>query len=315
MTYLSRLVLKDLEEDVFSHLYTQSWEASRAKGDSVIGVLTATFKDYFIDIGEWLPDYFFNKFIRDSLTSTVLQYTMRLRKVAVNSFQFNSELATARNLIGDMELLHEFFSLHLEALAKAGLGTTESNTALGGKEQHDGEGEEEDIRELAAKALEDELAPITQLARLVSATHISGALSDAKALYIRWGRDGLKLVLCAVAGNPSMDKAEKQENTELAQKTFDQVLEAGMIPRHSASVAAAVEFLGGGGGHSKGEQDLMGMMGAVVMDGFKDGLKRTGTTLRNTNWGKVRGLVSNRDLLGNISGHNNSNSGSNNHNK
>jgi hypothetical protein len=284
-TFLSRLVLKDLEEDVFNHLFSVAWESTRDKGESVCGILTATFKDYFIDIGEWLPPYFFHKFIRDALTNTVLQYTMGLRKVAVNSFQFNSELAAARNLISDMEILHEFFVGHLELLAKAGLGTTNVNNSLAGRET-------DDASELAAKALEDELLPIMNLARLVSATHISGAIADAKALCIRWGREGLRLVLCCISANPSMDKAEKQENSDIAQKTFDQVIEAGLLPRNSPTIAAALEFLGESS--ADGKADLMGS----VVDGLKDGLKRTGSTLRKTNWGKMRGLVSsNRDLL------------------
>lgn len=284
-TFLSRLVLKDLEEDVFNHLFSVAWESTRDKGESVCGILTATFKDYFIDIGEWLPPYFFHKFIRDALTNTVLQYTMGLRKVAVNSFQFNSELAAARNLISDMEILHEFFVGHLELLAKAGLGTTNVNNSLAGRET-------DDASELAAKALEDELLPIMNLARLVSATHISGAIADAKALCIRWGREGLRLVMCCISANPSMDKAEKQENSDIAQKTFDQVIEAGLLPRNSPTIAAALEFLGESS--ADGKADLMGS----VVDGLKDGLKRTGSTLRKTNWGKMRGLVSsNRDLL------------------
>jgi hypothetical protein len=272
VTFLSRLVLKDLEEDVFSRLYCPAWEASRDRGASVCGVLTATLKDYFIDVAEWLPPFFFYKFVRDVLTNAVLQYSMGLRKVAVASFQFGSELAAARSLLTDVEVLQEFFEQHLEALARAGLGSS------AGSQDREGAGEGGD--QAAAAALQDELLPMTHLARLVSATHISGALADAKGLYIRWGREGLRLVLCCISANPSMDRAEKQESTDLAQKTFDQVVEYGLIPRNSPSIAAALDFLGGGAaGASKGD-----LMGSVV-----DGLKRTGSTLRKTNWGMAAG--------------------------
>ena len=287
VTFLSRLILRDLDEDVFSVIFTVQWEGTRDRNDSVCAILTATLKDYFIDMSEWLPPFFFNKFVRDILTYTVLQYTMGLRKVAVGSFQFNSELATARNLIVDMELLHEFFNSHVEALAKAGLGTTNANNSMSGRDS-------EDAIELASRALVDELLPLTNLARLISATHISGAIDDAKDLYIRWGREGLRLVLCAVTANPTLDKGEKQENSDMAQRAFDKVLESGAISRNSASVAAAVEFLTISTGS---KADIMGAM----VDGLKDGFKRTGSTLRKTNWNKVRGLVasaSNRDLLG-----------------
>ena len=287
ITFLSRLILRDLDEDVFSVIFTVQWEGTRDRNDSVCAILTATLKDYFIDMSEWLPPFFFNKFVRDILTYTVLQYTMGLRKVAVGSFQFNSELATARNLIVDMELLHEFFNSHVEALAKAGLGTTNANNSMSGRDS-------EDAIELASRALVDELLPLTNLARLISATHISGAIDDAKDLYIRWGREGLRLVLCAVTANPTLDKGEKQENSDMAQRAFDKVLESGAISRNSASVAAAVEFLTIS---TASKADIMGAM----VDGLKDGFKRTGSTLRKTNWNKVRGLVasaSNRDLLG-----------------
>lgn len=282
VTFLSRLVLKDLEEDVFSQLYTPKWESTKDKGDSVCAVLTATFKDYFVDISEWIPSTFFIRFLRDSLTSTVLHYTMAMRKLP-SHFQFTSELAVARSLITDMEVIHEFFLGYLDDLATAGLGVTSGSTT------------HEQALQLAEKALEEEMLPLTHLARVVSATHVSGALPDVRSLCIRWGRDGLKLVLCVISSNPSLDKTDKQESMDIATKTFDQLLDSGAIPRQSPSVLAAQEFLEGRAGDKSG--DLMDR----VVGGFKDGLKRTGTTLRKTNWTKMKGWTSNRDLMGSYS--------------
>jgi hypothetical protein len=187
--FLARCIVSDLDEPVFTRLYSKEWES----GDAFFSIISATLTDYFNDVQSWLPEKYYSKFTCECLSYVVSQYCMAIRRLAVGSFQFNSELLTARRMIENMETLTEFF-MPLESVLQ-----------LGGMQG----------------TVEGELVYLRHLALIASCTHISGAEPDAKALFGKWGKDGLKIVNCLINSNPTMSKSEKQENIEFASKMFD----------------------------------------------------------------------------------------------
>lgn len=197
---MNSCVLEDLEEPAFSKLFKGEWESGDA---AVSSIVVATLLDYWTDISEWLPEYFFAKFVHECLFVTVQQYVMCLRRYPPGSLQFVGELSAAKRIFDDMEIFFKFFSEHIDVLHRGGL-----RSGSGG-----------DLDPLSP--LTEALSPMSQLARVISATHFSGAQEEATALFERWGSDGLQLVQCAISSNPGMDKLEKAENLEAAERAFN----------------------------------------------------------------------------------------------
>jgi len=263
--FLARLILQDLEEVVFHKLFTPEWE--QGEGNSICGTLSATIQDYFRDIEEWLPEFFYCRLTVETLKSTVYQYCMSLRRIAVGAFQFNNELTAARHVMADMDTLRQCFIVYAECLARGGLETAESSPEV---------------------ALDEQLEPLSQLARVVSATHISGAADDVKALCCRWGRDALKLVNCAISCNPSLDRAERQECIESSAKMYEQLEETGAL--RQANKSGDDYILGEEG--VKGDKTLMALKktvsGVVGASSSRD-------STAGSKWNKVRLLT--KDII------------------
>ena len=184
---------------MFSKLFKKEWESGEVSG--LCQMIIATLQDYWKDIEQWLPEYFSAKFIKECLTASVAQYCMSLRKYPPGTFQFTGELSAARRIFEDMDVFSVFFGSHIDMMKKGGLKLA-ANDPTG------------------QIALSAELAPMTQLARIISATHFSGAEEEALALFDRWGADGLQLTQCAASCNPNMDKAERNESVEVADRLF-----------------------------------------------------------------------------------------------
>ena len=194
-----RCILEDLEEAAFSKLFRSEWETGE---EAVCQIITATLQDYFADIEEWIQSYFYSRFVYECLNAIVTQYVMCLRKYPPGSLQFTGELSAAKKIFDDMEEIMRLFGDHIDTLKAGGMKIAE------------GEDEEASFSEC--------LKPMSQIARIISATHFSGATDEAVLLFDRWGRDGLQLVQCALSCNPSMDKVEKDENLEAAEKLYNQ---------------------------------------------------------------------------------------------
>ena len=185
---------------MFSKLFKLEWESGDASG--LCQMITATLQDYWRDIEEWLPEYFFSKFVKECMTVVISQYCMCLRRYPPGSLTFTGELTAARRMFEDMETLGNFFTVNMDKLRKGGIRPNPNDPS-------------------GQQALAYELNPISQLARIISATHISGAEEEVNSLYDRWGADGLQLVQCAISSNPSMDKNDKADNLEVAEKMFN----------------------------------------------------------------------------------------------
>jgi hypothetical protein len=136
-----RLILQDLEEPVFSRLFTAEWENSSSTTGDICGTIVATLQDYFRDIEEWIPNYFFSKLCVNTLRSLVYQYCMALKTLTTKNigFQFGNELSAARHVMTDLGTLTSFFGSYESYLSNGGMGLT----------------------------LDQELEPIARLARVV----------------------------------------------------------------------------------------------------------------------------------------------------
>ena len=60
VNFLARSIMRDLDEPVFSRLFTPEWES----GTAIAAAIPATIMDYSRDIEVWLPQYFFSKFLK-----------------------------------------------------------------------------------------------------------------------------------------------------------------------------------------------------------------------------------------------------------
>lgn len=160
-------------------------------------------QDYFRDIEEWIPNYFFSKLCVATLRTLVYQYCMSLKTLASKNpgFQFGNELTAARHIMTDLGTLTTFFVTYETSLLDGGMGLT----------------------------LDQELEPLARLARVISATHISGATDDVKMLCTLWGRDAYKLIISCINSIRSFDKIEKQECYDYTTKIYEQLEDSGAL--------------------------------------------------------------------------------------
>lgn len=111
-----RNALVDLDEPVYSRLFTAEWEG----GEQIINILTATVQDYFQDISHWLPEYFYSKFVHEVFVTVVGTYCMTIRKLANGAFRFVNELVAAARVVRDRDILLDFFEKYEFLLSRAG---------------------------------------------------------------------------------------------------------------------------------------------------------------------------------------------------
>lgn len=145
--FLSRLILQDLDEPVFSVLFTPEWESNSSTIGDICGTIVATLQDYFRDVEEWIPEYFYCKLCLGCLRGVIYQYCMTLKTVTTKNitFQFSNELSAARHIMTDLEALAHFFVNYESQLMNGGMSLT----------------------------LDQELEPIARLARVVSLLFLS----------------------------------------------------------------------------------------------------------------------------------------------
>ena len=230
VTFLSRCILEDLEDAVFSCLFNIEWE-NGIDDHPLSSMVCATLNDYMSDIEQWLGGSYYDEFITDIMRQVVISYIMSLRKQAYDTYQFKSEFVAARGMIVDSEQFKTFFNTLLtdRENQKAQRLEEEGQDGHHHQEEEDGVyndmGYEESASHHAKLAgiinlVSSSIDGITQLARIVSATHITGAEDDVKQLYGCYNGDGLKLVIAAIQCNPAMNIQEKRENMETAIKIF-----------------------------------------------------------------------------------------------
>lgn len=140
--FLFRLILQDLDEPVFSVLFTPDWESNSPNVGDICGTIVATLQDYFRDVEEWIPEYFYCKLCLGCLRGVIYQYCMTLKTITTKNvtFQFSNELSAARHIMTDLETLAHFFVSYETQLMNGGMSLT----------------------------LDQELEPIARLARVVS---------------------------------------------------------------------------------------------------------------------------------------------------
>jgi hypothetical protein len=210
-----RCILEDLDEAFFSRLFTSEWES----GQNLSSTLIATLGDYFKDLSTWLSEYFYSKFVKETLVALINNYVMALRRRTNGVFTFSSEILAANRIINDKTTIEGFFELYSDTLRKGGLKGGKRGAATKAAASSSG------VTLTTFSLLTDEMEPLINLARVVSSRNPSSKDNegnrDAKALFERWGVDGLRVVQAAILANPSVSRPEKTTNVEGAKRLFD----------------------------------------------------------------------------------------------
>ena len=200
--FVAKCVLEDLDEPVFSKLFTDEWES----GQPLMDIYIATLEDYFHDVRDWVPEFFYDKFVKDIFIQTIFIYVMSICKhgIVITSnassniinfpHLFSSEMNAASRISNDYEVLRNFFQQHAETLAAGGLKSS----------------------------FVHELEPLKQLAHItiLSKMNGNGVEENVKLLFKRYGKEGLAVVTSAICCNPAMNKNEKIHNIKLANELF-----------------------------------------------------------------------------------------------
>ena len=200
--YVAKCVLADLDEPVFSKLFTDEWES----GQPLMEIYIATLEDYFNDIRVWLPEFFYDKFVKDIFIQSIFIYVISISKHGIvitsnassNNINFphlfTSEMNAASRISNDYEVLRNFYQQHSETLSAGGLKSS----------------------------FMDELEPLKQLAHItiLSKMNGNGVEDNVKLLFKRYGKEGLAVVTSAICCNPAMNKNEKIHNIKLANELF-----------------------------------------------------------------------------------------------
>eukprot|EP01032_Pedospumella_encystans_P010614 gene10614-12394_t len=205
---LAKCVLLELDDSIFLKIYGPEWES----GENLSNILIVTLADYFQDLSTWLPADYFKVFVRELMIFTADKYLMYLRKKSNGTFTFTSELNAANRVLNDKLVIQEFFETHM---------VVDDTQSVEGVEEEDFvRSNVVEVREMRL-FIESHFEPMIHLACVISARHPSGVGADVRALYQRWGIDGLRLVQAALLANPSVNKTEKATNIDAAKKMFD----------------------------------------------------------------------------------------------
>ena len=96
--YIHRSILGELEEPVYSKLFSAEWEES----DTVTTILPVTLEDYFGDLSSWLTKSYFKKLMSVLMFNAMERYLMHVRKLARDGYMFSNELT-----IGKVVMMHD----------------------------------------------------------------------------------------------------------------------------------------------------------------------------------------------------------------
>lgn len=261
-------------EEVFGRLYTSEWETGAA---DCIGTLTATLTDYFEDLSIWLSEYFYSKFVKDTLVAVVDSYVMSLRRRANGTtFCFTSEILAANRIIHDKTAMEDFFGRFEDVLRRGGL--KKGSKRGGGAKTTNPSSSSNDESPLTT-----ELEPLINLARVVSSRNPFSKETEGhvRALFERWGVDGLRVVqaaiLCYPSGATAADKEAKRSSVETARKLFEANAAAARYVTEPLPDYVNYDAYAGfshGGGQSGGPGGVAGSSAREAGKGFMSGWGR-----------------------------------------
>jgi hypothetical protein len=200
LSVLGKCILIDLDEPVFSKIYTVEWET----GTRLTETLTATLDDYLNDISNWIPKFYFFKLVRNIFGYSVDLYCMSLRKLSNGIFHFMNELVATSMVAQDMQILLAYFTKWIDALRVLGEDVAENDEM------------NPDKNPVVAG-----LKPISVVATLIGATRLAELEENSISLFEKYGIDGLKLVSSIIMANPVLSKGEKMHFGDKLLKVFE----------------------------------------------------------------------------------------------
>jgi len=148
-------------------------------------------------------------------------------------YKFKNELICANQISQDLDSFLQFFQSYAVLLKRGGMARD--------------------------KEVENELAPLANVMSIVRAPHFSAAEKDASELFHKYGNDGLHVVLCIVAANPSLSRTEKADYERAAKQLYSVQKDGGASDSSSGPNSTANKNGKGGGGGGNGAQTKLGV--------------------------------------------------------
>lgn len=221
---LGHCIVEVLDEEVYQKLFSVDWEEQT--GPEIIPVVGATLDDYGSDLQRWLQYYHYSKLMRFLLTQVVDRYVMSIRRKVDGVFVFRNEVRVSNAIVQDHKVLLEYFENHLETLKHGGLRPVgQSSSAPVSKTSTYNllpAGANAQTADPTPALLLQEMESIHQLSVVISCRTLNNAESCARALFRKYGIDGMKVVQACFLCNPQLNKADKAVICDNVRKLFDQ---------------------------------------------------------------------------------------------
>jgi len=171
--------------------------------------------------------------IKSGVSSLIAPLKQAAAAAAKPAYKFKNELIVANQISQDLDSLLQFFQSYAVLLHRGGMSRD--------------------------KEVVNELAPLSNLMNIVRAPHFSAAEKDATDLFSKYGKDGLHVVLCIVAANPSLSKTEKADYERAAKQLFSGHKDGGTGDVGSGPHGGSKNGKGGSAGNNAPASKLKGM--------------------------------------------------------
>lgn len=218
---LGHCIMDVLDEEVYQKVFSLDWEDQTHE---ILPVIGATIDDYGSDLQRWLQYYHYSKLMRFLLGQVVDRYVMSIRRKVDSVFVFRNEVRVSNVIVQDHKVLLEYFEKHLESLKHGGLrpATQSSSAPVSNASYSPSKSGNAGSEDPTAALLLQEMESIHQLSVVISCRTLNNAESCARALFRKYGIDGMKVVQACFLCNPQLSKADKSIICENVKKLFEQ---------------------------------------------------------------------------------------------
>ncbi len=171
--YLIKKILKDLESDYFSKLFTPEWETS----DNLIKIFMATIKECFDVVLPWIDNEYSNIFVCEIMKQILYKYISGLKNKKNKSFI--NELLSTNKILRDKQTFKDFFQKYCEKKAPV-------------------------INNNLEKLLDsiENFNILDALCKLMMSRNFDGSKKEIDLLCAKFGLDGVKFAKMAFNCNP-----------------------------------------------------------------------------------------------------------------